>query len=280
MPTASEARRHQRTIADLTTLAIADLVREWGAWDLSDAQRVRLALNELIPQLVDAYGLPAAAVAADWYEDLRAVADAARPFDAITASIPTAERVDSLAGYAIGPLFGATIDSQGALSLAAGGLQRLVSDMDRGTIENSVALDPIGVRYARHASANACAFCAMLATRGASYVSGANASTVAGQNLGGKDYRRMQRTGATRAEILSGSLQRTIAQGGRKARATSQALGSKYHDHCHCVAVPVFPGQEYEEAPYVAKFREAYASAGTTNVEDALRSMRAELGAH
>lgn len=67
------------------------------------------------------------------------------------------------------------------------------------------------VKWARHASANACGFCRLMATRGAVYNSQA-------------------------------------------------AAGGKYHDGCHCIAVPDRDGS-YEPAPYVKQWEQDYVQA-------------------
>lgn len=67
------------------------------------------------------------------------------------------------------------------------------------------------VKWARHASANACGFCRLMATRGAVYNSQA-------------------------------------------------AAGGKYHDGCHCIAVPDRDGT-YQPAPYVKQWEQDYVQA-------------------
>lgn len=44
----------------------------WGSFDLSNPTRVRNALLQLVPALVDKYGELAASVAVEWYESVRA----------------------------------------------------------------------------------------------------------------------------------------------------------------------------------------------------------------
>lgn len=70
--------------------------------------------------------------------------------------------------------------------------------------------------------------------------------------------------------------------------ATAQATyrsedtaGIKPHRKCHCIAVPVWPGQQVEEAPYVADWRSTYYEArnqasleGPVNSKTILKQMR------
>ena len=111
----------------------------------------------------------------------------------------------------------------------------MVSEGARDTVAESVDQDPAKPLFARHASANACAFCRLVATRGAVYRS-----------------------------------------------AQSAGDGHKYHDHCHCVVVPVWDDR-YEPAPYVAGWESAYKSAykavGKADTKAILAHMRLSLGA-
>lgn len=276
MPATPETYR--RAQSTLSARAVADLRKVWPRVSKVSADRLAGVLAPVLVEVTDKYGAAAAALAAEWFEDMRDAAGAAGSSSAVLAEPPSVERLEVLSRWGVGPMFGASPDAAGALSLLSGGLSRQVLDMGRDTVARSVAADTAGPRYARHASANACAFCAMLATRGPVYTSTANAGTVTGENLGGKDYRKMRATGMTRDQILAGTREKTIAQGGRKGRDTLQPLGEKYHDDCHCTAVPVWPGQRYEEAPYVEKWREAYADAPSNDTKDILASMREGLG--
>jgi hypothetical protein len=80
-----------------------------------------------------------------------------------------------------------------------------------------------GATWARHASANACRFCQMLATRGPVYGS------------------------------------KKLAENSQDHRLIG--FTEKYHKNCHCVAVPVRPGKFYEPPDYVGKWIEDYEKA-------------------
>lgn len=213
MPTLADATLHQRVLADLVTLAQADLVALWRSLDPSDATATTAALKATLPDLVSSYGVVAASLAADFYEELRVEAEVRVPHATVLADLPSSERVLALAGWATGPLFSATPDADLALSRLAGGLQRQVAGVDRATIADNVDSDRAGATFARHASANACAWCAMLASRGPVY------------------------------------------------RSEATATGARYHDSCHCVAVPSWSGEDYQPAPYVARWDRAYRDA-------------------
>lgn len=271
-----QAERVRLAQAGLSRRAQRELAAAWDKLLRLPPDKVADALKPVLVEIVEKYGSASGALAADWFDEMRELAGVEGRFAAQVATLPSAERLEVLARWGIGPLFGADPDPVGALTITSGALDRMVLGVGRETTQEAVAADPAQPRYARHASANACAFCAMLATRGAVYTSVENAGGVTGEKLGGKDYRKMPEQGVGREQILAGSRARTVAQGGRKGRATKRPLGEKYHDACHCVVVPVW-GDEYEEAPYVARWREAYAAA-PAGTKATLASMRADLG--
>lgn len=126
-------------------------------------------LEPLLASLIPTYGDIAATVAADLYDEMRDAAAVARSFSAVTAPLPDSERAAVLARWGVSPMLGASPDVQAALTLVAGGLQRIIADAHRETVALSVAKDPAQARYARYARAGACDFCSMLAGRGAIY---------------------------------------------------------------------------------------------------------------
>jgi hypothetical protein len=156
-----------------------------------------------------------------------------------------------------------------SLSRMGNKLQLLVGDQYRDTIGINAADDPMGgVLYARHASANACAFCRLMATRGAVYH-----TAEADEN------------GVLRVVVTGEVDPQDIARRIRGPRG-ERGEGEKFHDNCKCIAVPVFPGDTLQEAPYVAQWREDYAAAaaaaggtGRAELKDILAHMRENTGA-
>ena len=100
--------------------------------------------------------------------------------------------------------------------------ERAIFDGFRDTITANADREP-GARWARHASANACGWCRMLATREAVYTS-----------------------------------------------AHAAGDGNRYHDHCHCMAVVVRPGQTYTPPPYVAQWDDDYKEARKISTDPAV----------
>lgn len=116
----------------------------------------------------------------------------------------------------------ATEQQAQVISRLAGVSQRYVASAARNTLTHNASQE--GVRWARHAQADACTFCRMLATRGPDYLTRESASVVG----------------------ASGRI-----RGSRKA-------GEAYHDDCSCEPVPVRAGDAYEPPDYVSDWIEQY----------------------
>jgi hypothetical protein len=245
--TLADVLEHRRAVDDVATLALRDLVELWRSVETADAQTIAREVRAALPGYLELYGEMAAVLGADWYDDLREEAGAAGRFESRLADPPPGEQIEALARWGVTPVFSQSPDAAAALSLLSGGLQRAVVGMDRGTVEASALADPAGPVWTRQARPNACAFCKMLSTRGAVYGSEESATRVVGQRGRGL-----------------------------------QALGGHYHDHCHCTAVPTWPGQDVPRSPEVdgwsAAYTEATAAVGT-DTRAVLAHMRQALGA-
>lgn len=224
MPTQAEAAAHRAAVADIATLALAELVTEWDGLPLDDPARLAGALSGLLEELIHDFGPMVGAIAADWYEELRTIeAELNATYLAILADLPELAQIQDTAAWASSAAY---VDTEKALHDSGAALDRLLVNVDRDTIAVNVERDPARPRYARYASANACAFCAMNALRGPVYRS-------------------------------------------------EEAAAGKYHRDCRCVAVPVWTPDGYQEAPYVADWREAYHAA--TSELGGARDMKAIL---
>ena len=148
------AAEQRQAVADLAELAKRELFRFLAGVLPAN---YRAALVEVLPLLGAEYGDAAAALAADWYEELRAANGAAGRLIAVLAGTPDAGRWESLAVWAS--------SHSEALALAAGGLQRAIADQHRLTIVNSSIADPAAAGWRRVARAGACGFCKVLADR-------------------------------------------------------------------------------------------------------------------
>lgn len=159
-------------LADLGTIATAAFARLWRQVD-GTAEQVRDTLaRAVLPPLVDVYGSAAAALAADWYEELRLRDGVPGSFRALTAAPPPIGRFEALAGWGTGPLFQPVADRESAFGLLSGGLQRVVVDMHRQTVTQSAIADPKAVGWRRVGVGENCEFCSMLIGRGYVYTRG------------------------------------------------------------------------------------------------------------
>lgn len=274
----------QSLLADLATVAIGDLVGLWRRATVADVEFARF-LIEAFPQIATTYAGVAAGLAADWYDE----AAPALAYQAVVAPINEVALSKS-AQWALGAAGDAALDRM------AGTLQRAVFDGARDTTILNTTLEP-GARWARHASANACEFCRMLATRGAVYRTERDAVRVSGRSVDlTESDRRMRAGGASTDELLARRMeQNTYVRGKRKGQTKTRAvrgeraLGGKFHDHCHCTAVEVRPGTSYIPPDYVDQWEQDYIAAvkaasaagetkgdyGAIDVKAVMRHMRA-----
>lgn len=215
MPALSDVVAYQSAVDDVSTLTIAELLRFWGSLDVADSVPSAVAVREFLPELVDVYAPLSAEVAASFYDDARAAANAPGSFLADLAPARSVDKLQHMISWAVAPLFRETPDPVLGLSRLSGGTQLEIADSARDTIDLNITADEKGrPRFARHASANACSFCRLMATRGAVF--------------------------------------RTAASAGS---------GHAYHSHCHCVAYPVFEGEQDESPAYVVQWERDYRAA-------------------
>lgn len=237
MVTLADQLDYQADIDAISVLAIAALVDELDSFSSAPPEQAATLARTTVPLITAEFGAQTAAVAADFYDETRfsALGTTAALYTATLAPEQPEDVIQDSLGWALAPLFAPSIpDFETAFRRIAAKTQLFTTEAGRDTIARSAEGDPVGTKYARHASANACAFCRMLATRGEDYNSKASAETVVG--------RIDPRTGTSRG----------LRSGG------TRPLGEKYHPNCRCVAVPVFPGDTYEAAPYVADWAKQY----------------------
>ncbi|MGI5223055.1 hypothetical protein [Nocardia sp. CA-290969] len=273
MPSQAEIEEFQTDLDVLTALAIAEAASAVAATEDDDAEEAADILTVAYPELLEPFLSAAGELAANWYRQLtphqipdrepgapelivgattRQALAAAAEFEPTLAAAPPSEQLESTVRWAVFAPTGLD-PANSVLSRLSGATQRYVSNSARDTLELNAGRE--GIRWARHASANACAFCRMLATRGAVYTSEQAAGNVVGR---GREMslsdRRRRAAGITRRE---GG--RFLA-GGIRTRGTQQ-LGEKYHDNCHCLPVPIRAGDSYQPPPYVTEWDEQYIQA-------------------
>ncbi len=167
MPSLADIATFQGAIHDLNILAIADLVSLWGHVGDQKPDAVQSALVAAVPAVIAPYIGASGDLAAQWYDDLAPESS----FTATPAALPPVDQLEASVRWAVGPLYGR--GEAPVLDLLGGSMQRYVFGGARDTIVTNAHRE--GVRWARQASASACAFCRMLASRGAVYGSAAKA---------------------------------------------------------------------------------------------------------
>lgn len=234
------ATEYRRTIETLAQAAIRDLAGLLAAIASDDPAVVRRALVEYLPDLITPYMGTAGESAATWYEDERRITGV-RGY-ARTVEAPANDgRWLSIARWGVRPLAGQS-DST-VLSLVGGGVQRLIAASGRDTVDVNARADAgrgniAATAWARVARPGACAFCAMLAGRGAVYRSAESAGAVIGR--GADPSKALDEAGNRRAGYVGG------VGGGVRARGT-QELSADFHDNCHCITRPTFYRREVRD---------------------------------
>ena len=175
MPTSQQLRSGTGALA---LLAERDLAALWRT--VTTAEQAQRLLEEALPGIVERYGSAAAALAADWYDDLRDELGVRGRFSAFPAEVGD-RGTDALAGWGVGPLYAADPDWNAARTLVAGGLQRRIADVARETITGSSIEDPAADGWQRVGQGTSCTFCRMLIGRGSVY-------TEAGVEFGAHDH--------------------------------------------------------------------------------------------
>ncbi|MEV0267713.1 hypothetical protein AB0H43_02975 [Hamadaea sp. NPDC050747] len=178
MATPSEVAAYRQSQASVVALAHAELVDWWAALGTGVLEVIEAALKTFLPDLVATYGDIAATVAADWYADLREQADAPGLYRATLGDVIKAEQAQATAAWACS----ADSDAE-ALKRLSGSVQRFVQYGGRSTLRRNVLDDPSQPRYARvpREGGSSCAWCRVLASRGAVYLSEESAGGAGGE---------------------------------------------------------------------------------------------------
>lgn len=155
MPSASEVSSFQGLIAKLAGLAIGKVT------DLLAATQDSQQLQNAYPQVIDPYIAAGTQLAAQWYHGL--APDSAYPVE--NAPPVPREALEANVRWAL--------TQPSVTDALTGSAERHVFTATRDTV--TLNADREKVRYARYASANACPWCRVLATREPVYHSAENA---------------------------------------------------------------------------------------------------------
>lgn len=180
----ASARRFRAAQVGLSRLLVRD-VR--GLRRLIIASRLEQTLPEwmtAVRTLVGQYGTTSAGVAADYYDAERVAARVTGRFTVPLLDPPPQDQVDSSLRWATKDVWErdpddpATTEAQRAPlevrleqaeKKAEAVVQKLVTDQGRGTVREAVRQDRAATAWARAAALGACAFCKLMASRGAVY---------------------------------------------------------------------------------------------------------------
>lgn len=237
------ARSLQSIIGDLSTLAVRDLVQLFTQHD-DGSDHFGELLRGTFGEIVRPYARAAGAITAQWYRELLPDNDF---LPTPIVDLPDA-RIDRTVDWSLNAPGEAR-----PLDRLAGSSKRMVADASRTTVVRNAEQE--GVKWVRLAAPDACAFCKVLALRGAVY----NTYGVEEDELG---------------------VQRTVVVGRNGRPRGKRQIGESYHDHCRCVAVPVRAGQEWNPPDYVDDWQQQYRDAakeagGSHSLKDILSKMRA-----
>lgn len=256
---------HRNQLMQLRRLADADLAALTSVTAGLSVAEARETVIEVLPELVGPYITASGELAATMFEDIRAEASRRGTFYAESAAfVPSSQRVSEAARWSVGA---AANDAAGATVVSR--LSGAVGEWIVGSSMDTIALNSQRelVGYQRMPRANACAFCQMLASQANLYESQRSATEVVGV---GSDRTGYDENG----KRLSGGI-----GGGIKPRG-KRRVGEKFHNACHCVAVPVYMGTEMGalassvQERYEKRYKAAIEAAGTSRRRDVLAAWR------
>ena len=162
---ASDARL---ALVAITSAGVADVESLLGQLEGASPDQVRAALFEATPAIIGQYSLGSSALAADWYDDLRAEAGAPGAFTSEPVIPNRADKVGNMLGWATDPLYAAIPDvGEVALRLLPS-VQAEIALPNRATLTTNVRRDPDANGWRRIAEGG-CKFCRFLAGRGEVY---------------------------------------------------------------------------------------------------------------
>jgi hypothetical protein len=173
-------RMHTKQQLALRAKIVTEVMRLYALWELKDKASYARFQNSMVV-VAQLRAIESATIAASYYELFRAVDAPKGAAGAATrvalAAAPSAEQIRAaVSATARAGVFRALragkpydVAMQNGLVEVSGAVSRLALNGGRDTIEQAVMRDPQALGWARVASANACAFCAMLASRGPVY---------------------------------------------------------------------------------------------------------------
>lgn len=191
--------------------------------DQNSVKQLKLAIAALVKK----YAPMSAGTAARSYLRFRSQAGiAGRPNIAFPKPI-SVDQVSTVVDWATGPLYGGMSDLAATQTKLVGATDKMVLDAGRTTTIDTTKSDEKAIGWARVPEPGCCAFCALLATRG-----------------------------------LIGQTRQYVSAAAAGGDSNSRFVGDgkfKSHDHCRCVAEPIFTA--YEPTAQIRQWVADYAKA-------------------
>lgn len=145
-------------LRELHTLAVEDITDLWRDASPLPSSAFRSVMVDAMPQITDPYAATAAEFTAEWYDE----ALPGTRYKAVPGELPIEKQVISSSEWAMGA------SGDKALARLSEVAQRTIFGSSRATTLWNVKYER-GAGWARVASPGACAFCAMMVSRGAVY---------------------------------------------------------------------------------------------------------------
>lgn len=172
---AALTQEHRRQQLTLRAATLRDLVALWATIDPANLAGTIGPFTQAAAVLVRARNRDSSGLAARYFRTFRTVEGIAGTATARLAQVPAAEAVTgALRGSALTGIINARKRGLSPASAARNGLVKvsgsaanLVIGGSRDTILGSIVADPAGARWQRITAGDPCAFCALIASRGA-----------------------------------------------------------------------------------------------------------------
>lgn len=236
------------TLEQLSVAALADLRALLDGLQGESPERTQRVLFEAFPEVFDPFAAASSAVSASFYEEVRDLSEVKGSFDAETLDSVDTNRWNALVGFGTTPAVFEQGGSALVYSLLSGGLTRVLTEMAADTVIGNAGLDPAPMSYQRVPRSGCCAFCGMLASRGASGTRGYSSEESALRVVG-------------RGVPVEKTRGRRGGQGKGIGARGSRKMGEMFHDHCKCRAVPVTEGNSVQLQADAEKYFDAYGTA-------------------
>lgn len=253
--------RHRERQLQLRAAVLQQFMRLWPVWNVGDPQSFDLLVQAALP-VVRSGQQASGVLSRDYYRAYRMVEEITGQTPSVALAQFNEEQVRS-SMYATGEAQARRSIASGfpldevkrtALVTMAGSVTRHVANGGRQTLVDTIREDNQAIGWERMTGRDPCAFCAMIASRGAVFKSAESASKVG---------------------FGSDAAARGFADPHGRIRGTRNR-GQSYHDHCQCYVEARFLGD-----PFLSEENRGYRDLwdeSTKGEEDALNAFRRALG--